>query len=313
MRRLVARRLLGNRDALRLHRVDNESRNLVAVKSPRTQPFKAVPVSHAAHVLHHPVQALRYGIGEAAVGFKVIEDFLVPLPREGVLGRTKVIKQLRLYLEPLLPCLDLTAARGRDKLRPFLAVYLRRPAVRGGVDAVKAFLDKPQMVELRESRADICHCADTPLTLGEILGVELEQIGVRLGEVPHRNHALLCAALRLRLDEGTDIGHDFAAGFGDFLVDGLADMELVHDDGGIGQALLHISTIATGHIHRYDLDIGVVADHALNGCNDGILLVVGTHLQQNTVFNVCKDGPHIMDNVLFINAQYAGSDNRAMG
>lgn len=49
MRRLVARRLLGNRDALRLHRVDNESRNLVAVKSPRTQPFKAVPVPHAAH------------------------------------------------------------------------------------------------------------------------------------------------------------------------------------------------------------------------------------------------------------------------
>lgn len=90
-------------------------------------------------------------------------------------------------------------------------------------------------------------------------------------------------------------------------------MELVHDDGGIRQALLHISTVATGHIHRYDLDIGVVADHALNGCNDGILLVVGTHLQQNTVFNVRKDCPHIMDNVLFINAQYAGSDNRAMG
>lgn len=67
------------------------------------------------------------------------------------------------------------------------------------------------------------------------------------------------------------LDHDFAAGFGDFLVDGLADMELVHDDGGIGQALLHISTVAAGHIHRYDLDIGVAADHALNGCNDGIV------------------------------------------
>ena len=56
-------------------------------------------------------------------------------------------------------------------------------------------------------------------------------------------------------------------------------MELVHDDGGIGQALLHISTVATGHIHRYDLDIGVVTDHLLDGRNDCILLVVGTHFQ----------------------------------
>jgi len=81
------------------------------------------------------------------------------------------------------------------------------------------------------------------------------------------------------VDESADIGHDFAAGLGDFLIDGLADMELVHDDGGIGQALLHISTVATGHIHRYDLDIGVVTDHLLDGRNDCILLVVGTHFQ----------------------------------
>ena len=67
----------------------------------------------------------------------------------------------------------------------------------------------------------------------EIKGIPALSFSISLGKVTAVFPAAQGSQYR------ADIGHDFAAGLGDFLVNRLADMKLVYHDDGVGIAVFH--------------------------------------------------------------------------
>ena len=90
-------------------------------------------------------------------------------------------------------------------------------------------------------------------------------------------------------------------------------MVLIYHDFRVGEAKLNVRPVPVGHVHRYDLDVLVVIDHRTNRTDNIIPAVRRRHLQQSAGLDVNEHGAHIMDDVLFVQAENTRSHNRRSG